>query len=59
MYEFDLPIGLVRRGTNEIEVTMDCRLAERVEDRVLHQVERQVEQQIESERPTQSPAQVQ
>ena len=42
-FEFDLPIGLVRQGINEVEVTMDYRLAERVEDRVLHQVELLVE----------------
>lgn len=38
-YEFDLALELVRRGTNEVEVTLESRLAERVEDRVLHQVE--------------------
>ena len=42
-FEFDLPIELVRQGINEVEVTMDYRLAERVEDRVLHQVELLIE----------------
>ena len=38
-YEFDLPIELVRRGGNSVEVCLEEKLAERVEDRVLHQVE--------------------
>ena len=42
-FEFDLPIDLVRQGMNEIAVTMERRLAERVEDRVLHQVELLIE----------------
>ena len=42
-FEFDLPIELVRQGINEVGVTMDYRLAERVDDRVLHQVELLIE----------------
>ncbi len=42
-FEFDLLIDLVRQGVNEVAVTMEHRLAERVEDRVLHQVELLIE----------------
>ncbi len=42
-FEFDLPIDLVQQGVNEVAVTMESRLAERVEDRVLHQVELLIE----------------
>ncbi len=42
-FEFDLPIELVLQGTNEVGVTLEHELAERVEDRVLHQVELLIE----------------
>ena len=42
-YQFDLPVDLIRRGINEVEVTMHYKLAERTEDRILQQIELLVE----------------
>ena len=40
---FDLPLELVRKGTNEVVVTLEQPLAERVDERVLQQVELLIE----------------
>ncbi len=42
-FEFDLPFELVRKGTNEVVVTLEQPLAERVDERVLQQVELLIE----------------
>ncbi len=42
-FEFDVPVELIRCGTNTVNVTMDHNLAERVEDRVFHQAELLIE----------------